>query len=490
MKKLFVIYIVLFLVGTVTIPGGNYEENSMWWIDRVDDEGNTGRYTSIDLDSQGFAHISYCREDAKGFVKYAYWNDTGWVIKTIDQGLEHTYGNVLTTSIVLDVYDHPHIAYTKPPDSVEYAWWNGEQWIYETVYTDQGIYGSIGIDLDCSGHPHISFCDGLDAFMLHYVYFNGSEWNHQIIDSTPHTGFHNSIMIDGNDGIHIAYTNINQKKINYAYKESDLSDWIKETVDDSILEMPAYPSIDIDTSGCPHIGYFDAGGQQNTLNYAYKESKDTLWITDTVISDTPVGNSYSLALNDNDYPFLMYQQLRSKDLELLYWNGTTWDSEIIDTEGMVGCCSNMVVQSNDLASICYRDEKLGDLKYAFKNKVPTKPEVNGPGEAKIQEEIDFSIVSTDENNHQVKYMIKWDEEGKWETYGPFPSGQQQTLSHKWSEEGQITIKIRAKDVFDGESEEAMYHLVLSKRKPVLNIVMEFLRMILHEIFIVDLSEWK
>ena len=125
-------------------------------IQRVDTTGRTGRYTSIELDSNGYPHINYCREDEGGFVKYAFWTGINWDIQTIDTGSGITNGNLTITSLAIDTDDHPHIAYSKPPNNLHYAYWEGEQWIYHTECEMDGIYGSVGIALDSDNHPHIS----------------------------------------------------------------------------------------------------------------------------------------------------------------------------------------------------------------------------------------------------------------------------------------------------------------------------------------------
>jgi len=467
-NRFIVLCFILFLFTTPCLSLFTLNEKSYWSTEIVDDEGNTGRYTSIDIDSRNYPHISYCREDNGGFVKYAYWNGVNWILSTIDKGFDYTFGNVLTTSICLDSNDYPHIAYAKPPNMVNYASWNGTIWNIETIYTGNGIYGSVGLILDSNDNPHISYCDGLGSFVLRYAHRHNSEWSNDIIDNIKSSGFHNSISIDSNDCVHIAYSNIDHKEIKYAVKNSSTLEWKLESVDSTILGFPNYPSIDIDSHNLPHIGYYDSGKEYNYLKYAHKNSSTLHWISKTIIADKPVGNSYSLAISDLDDVYLMYQNIESKDLELIYWNDTKWISEIIDFEGLVGCCSDISIAPYESAYVSYRDEEFGNLKFAFKNIKPSTPVITGPSQGKIGEEITFTLVGSDANNHFLNYHVIWDDDTEDMYIGPVPSNEKQICSHIWEEQGEYTIKVKAIDSYGAESDWGECMLSMPKNKVLLN----------------------
>jgi hypothetical protein len=48
--------------------------------------------------------------------------------------------------------------------------------------------------------------------------------------------------------------------------------------------------------------------------------------------------------------------------------------------------------------------------------------------------------------------------------GPYNSGEEVTKSHKWSEQGNYTIKAKAKDVFDEESDWGYLEVTMPKNK--------------------------
>lgn len=476
-KKMKAIMLIFPLTAILIVPTFNStptDVKASWLAEIIDKEGITGRYTSIDLDSSGFPHISYCREDDGGYVKYAYWNGDKWTINTIDEGFDDAVGNVLTTSIEIDSNDHPHIAYAKPPNMIKYSHFNGIDWEYETIYIGQGVYGSVGLALDSNDAPHISFCDGLGSYVLRYAYFDGLKWKSEIIDNNDKSGIHNSISIDTKDCVHIAYSDINQNEIKYAFKDKATSEWSLETVDTDILGFPYYPAIDVDSCNCPHIGYYDAGNDINKLKYACKSDSSYSWNVDTIISEKQVGYSYSLAISNEDNPYLMYQNIESKDLCLIYWNQTEWQDITIDSEGMVGCCSDIVLAANEIACISYRDEEFGNLKFAFKNIAPNAPDIFGPSKGKAGKQTSYTFVTSDTNNHKIEYYVDWGDDSNSGWIGPHQSGTEIFLNHTWKEEDNYQIRVMAKDTYGSESDWSSLDISMPKPKLFPRYCLDFL----------------
>jgi len=81
-----------------------------WTIEIVDTQLGDAIYTSIDLDSEGFPHISYFDPaGAPGYsgLKYARKTERGWEITRVDTTLNSGW----YSSLALDSADRPHIAY-------------------------------------------------------------------------------------------------------------------------------------------------------------------------------------------------------------------------------------------------------------------------------------------------------------------------------------------------------------------------------------------
>jgi PKD repeat protein len=84
---------------------------------------------------------------------------------------------------------------------------------------------------------------------------------------------------------------------------------------------------------------------------------------------------------------------------------------------------------------------------------PDKPIIiNGPESALINQPCNFNFSSDDPNYDNVYFYVDWgdDSESVWE--GPYPSENQVLLSHTWENEGIYTVKAKAKDIYDYESE--------------------------------------
>ncbi len=431
-KILIIILFIISLNAISIVQTSLHKSSENWFFETVDTEGYNGRYTSIDVDSNKYPHISYCREDNDGYVKYAFWNGTQWKIYTLDFGSGGTNSNVMTTSIILDENDYPHIAYSKPPNLVNYTYWDGNQWNYSIVYEGSGIYGSVGIDLDSNGFPHISYCDGYGICYIRYAYWNGSQWINEIVDSSRYCGIHNSIKIDSNNCPHIAYIKTSEKSIRYANKTQNDSEWNIQTVDSVGSNYLLYPSIDLDSNQYPHIGYYKTGS--NDLRYAFRNESSMEWNVQTIVSTGHIGYSYSLALTYQDYPYFMYQNIEEKDLEFIYWDGISWINGKIDTAGDVGCCSHIALDSDNYAHISYRDEESYNLKYARElNKYPITPSNPTPSDNSIDIEIDTILSWTssgDPDGDNVTFDVYFGNTSQ-------PSKIADNISNTWFDPGEM-----------------------------------------------------
>jgi outer membrane protein assembly factor BamB len=97
--------------------------------------------------------------------------------------------------------------------------------------------------------------------------------------------------------------------------------------------------------------------------------------------------------------------------------------------------------------------------YAFGegNNPPIKPTITGPSSGKAGNSYNYTIVSTDPDGDNITYSIDWGL-GLLLAYGPYESGEEITLNHTWSEEGNYAILVKAKDPYGGESELAVFQV--------------------------------
>lgn len=83
---------------------------------------------------------------------------------------------------------------------------------------------------------------------------------------------------------------------------------------------------------------------------------------------------------------------------------------------------------------------------------PNTPTITGPAEGKPGVAYLYTFTTTDPDGDLVYYYIDWGDGQVSEWIGPYQSGATATATHQWAEEGTYTIQVKAKDVFDVESD--------------------------------------
>ena len=105
------------------------------------------------------------------------------------------------------------------------------------------------------------------------------------------------------------------------------------------------------------------------------------------------------------------------------------------------------------ASTTYAGSTYGYL-HAFGEWDPTAPEapsINGETQGYYGESYDYTFVSNDPENQDIRYYIEWGDDTYEDWIGPYSSGQEITVNHTWDEEKTYTIRAKAKDTLDVES---------------------------------------
>jgi hypothetical protein len=79
---------------------------------------------------------------------------------------------------------------------------------------------------------------------------------------------------------------------------------------------------------------------------------------------------------------------------------------------------------------------------------PGQPIISGPSTGIEEEEYEFIFSATDPEGDNVYYYVDWGDEtgGSW--IGPYESGEEATITHSWSDEGNYEIQAKAKDIYD------------------------------------------
>jgi hypothetical protein len=266
------------------------------------------------------------------------------------------------TDLVLDENDYPHISYYDYMNGdLKYCFWNGNYWEIQVVDSmgDVGRYTSIA--LDSNNHSHISYYDHSNGD-LKYCYWNGDYWNITTIDEIGKVGLFNCIALDNYDYPHISYVDYDNIFLKYAFWNGN--EWIIETVDENVGLGEYFSdttSIAIDDSNNPHISYCNRGNHD--LKYAYFDGFS--WNKNIVDTKGEVGQYSSLALDSENKPHISYASWSNFDLKYAYLSDETWYTETIDHDGDIRKWTSIDLDSNDMPHISYYDYTEGSLRYTF-----------------------------------------------------------------------------------------------------------------------------
>jgi hypothetical protein len=201
------------------VPGGGYYlhvkhavlQNGVWMARTIDFDGQSGKWNSLALDSQGNPHVTY-DSFLIGQLKYAYWDGKEWKGTVVDSPSISPNGSNshgLGSSLVLNGKGKAQISYEED-NSVKYAWEKDSAWkidIIDNVSLKSSNWSWVGYRtrqaLDPQGNPHIVYED--DGAVKH-AYWDGSNWRIQVVSGAgPKRYRYENIAIDRKGNIYISY---------------------------------------------------------------------------------------------------------------------------------------------------------------------------------------------------------------------------------------------------------------------------------------------
>ena len=118
------------------------------------------------------------------------------------------------------------------------------------------------------------------------------------------------------------------------------------------------------------------------------------------------------------------------------------------------------------------------------NEPPTPPVINGPTSGKPDETYTYQAIATDPNKDQIYYMFNWGDGTNSGWQGPYESGEEKSLDHRWSAVGNYIIRIKAKDTYNVESNWATLGVSMPKNKSI-NIIILFLERLIERFPILE-----
>ena len=98
------------------------------------------------------------------------------------------------------------------------------------------------------------------------------------------------------------------------------------------------------------------------------------------------------------------------------------------------------------------------------NSPPDIPSIDGRSRGAPGTSYQYTISSTDPEDDSITYCIDWFGNGEIEYFGPYESGEEIKISHTWFEKGSYTIKVKARDINNAESNWATFSVSMPKNK--------------------------
>ena len=115
--------------------------------------------------------------------------------------------------------------------------------------------------------------------------------------------------------------------------------------------------------------------------------------------------------------------------------------------------------------------KIQKVTYIGDNSPPAPPVINGIVNGKVGTDYTYIFTSIDIDGDQVFYYIDWGDGNSSGWIGPYESGEDITDKHMWSEGGTYTIRAKAKDIYDHESNWGTLSVKIPRNKVTTNLLL-------------------
>ena len=278
-------------------------QNSLTWgTQRVVSEPTFElQHDAMVVDNQGQLHLVY----GKDHLYHAKLVEGNWNTSIIDPG----WSVGRTASLAVDNSGNLHVAYTDDHnEQVKYRAYNGSHWSNATVVADADIK-HVAIAVTSSGLPRIVYnlWERTD-----YAVFDGTDWQVQAVEGGESGVYFGNgvvaIAIDGQDQSHITYPasvydgSGTSSQVRYATPRSTRS-WNIQTIASAYRTcciLSLYSSIAIDDNDYPHIAFDNEFFAQ--LSYTHFDG--VTWATSQIDA---AGANPSLTLDSQNQPTVTYQ---------------------------------------------------------------------------------------------------------------------------------------------------------------------------------------
>lgn len=125
-------------------------------------------------------------------------------------------------------------------------------------------------------------------------------------------------------------------------------------------------------------------------------------------------------------------------------------------------------------SIYYQD-RYPLMKSWAENHQPISPTIIGSTDGKAGGEYEYVLFTIDLDGDIIYYIVDWGDGNNSGWLGPYNSSEAIIISHIWEEKNEYKIKVKAKDIYDAESNWTTLEVSMQKNK-IINIPSLFIRL--------------
>ncbi|MGD8719800.1 MAG: T9SS type A sorting domain-containing protein [Candidatus Zixiibacteriota bacterium] len=339
--------VVLISVGTVWGDG--------WALETITD-ANNGKGCSLVVDTQGNPHIAYLDETTKrDHVVYGKKEDGLWSYEmvAVDKIVDGT------TAITTDPYDIPYVLYAD--DYIVYyadrktgSWETEEVYEMMNVYHVPCLYSSFGPwPLGYGGVTFNAAC-GTSGTVLYYFIKTETEWVRNVLNPSFEMGAGaNSLIIDGDDAVHVIFADLMSKKIRHAELVED--EWVFEDIDDG-NDCCAYITAD----GKIHVSYVAI--DNSALYYAVYD--EGVWTIENVDKAKGRPGCSQICVNQDGTVFISYYNWAALNLHVATKNDATWSNKVVALGKWQGYPHAMAIGNEEYPQLLFYNARTKKLRYA------------------------------------------------------------------------------------------------------------------------------
>jgi hypothetical protein len=217
--------------------------------------------------------------------------------------------------------------------------------------------------------------------------------------------------------------------------------------------------IDIDTGEQTFIGDYGEGPEYmsiafdfNGILYGWDFFSDSLWNINTETGQVSLIGPLDIDIKhqgDCHFDF---------GTDTLYLSAITTTAQLYECDEDTGQCTLIGDFENTQMITALA------IPYNWPNQQPDAPKIDGPTTGKPGIDYDYTFVATDPDGDDIWYHIGWGDKEIIYIYGPYPSGEELTLSYNWTNKGTYIITCWVIDIYDATSEVSTLEVTIPRTR--------------------------